>query len=79
MPSLTIDVDLRRQRWRDRDREVAPAMLPPAGTVSPVHVTLPVGSVPPSSADTKVVLSGTGSVMVTPVAAALPMFFTVIV
>ena len=31
------------------------------------------------SAETKLVLSGTGSVIVTPVASALPMFFSVIV
>jgi hypothetical protein len=53
-------------------------MLPPAGTVLPDHVTVPAEFVPPSAAETKLVLSGTGSVIVTPVAAALPMFFSVI-
>src|SRR6185436_16559063 len=52
-------------------------VLPPAGTVRFDHVTVPLEFVPPLSADTKVVLAGTGSVIVTPVAFALPMFFTV--
>ena len=51
--------------------------LPPAGTVSPDHVTVPALFVPPLSADTNDVFSGTGSVIVTSVAAALPMFFSV--
>ena len=49
------------------------------GTVSPDQVTTPFASaVPPLSAETKLVFAGIGSVIVTPVASALPMFFSVI-
>src|SRR4029079_15850605 len=51
-------------------------MLPPAAMFRPDHVTAPPEYVPPLSAEVKVVLARTGSVMVTPVAAALPMFLT---
>ena len=54
-------------------------MLPPAGTDLPDHVTLPPPPEPPSWAETKLVLAGIGSVMVTPVASALPMLRSVIV
>jgi len=58
-------------------------MLPPTpgvpvGTVSPDQVATPLTFVPPLSADTKLVFAGSGSVIVTPVAAALPMFLSVI-
>src|SRR6266542_3347837 len=75
-PSLTIDATLflialamLAVKWT--------AVLLPAAIVRPDHVTVPAEFVPPPSAETKVVFAGTGSVMVTPVAAALPMFLTV--
>ena len=52
---------------------------PPAGMVRPVHLTFGPDAAPPLSAETNVVLFGIGSVMETDVAAALPMFLTVIV
>ena len=48
------------------------------GTVNPDQVTTPFAYVPPLSAETKLVLAGSGSVRVTPVASALPMFLSVI-
>src|SRR6266446_2576832 len=51
--------------------------LLPAAIERPDQVTVPPEFVPPLSAETKLVLAGTGSVIVTPVAAALPMFFSV--
>src|SRR5215210_3390740 len=56
---------------------VAPA--PAFGTVRFFQVTTPFSNVPPLSADTKLVYAGSGSLTVTPVAFALPMFFSVIV
>src|SRR2546423_11309568 len=53
--------------------------LPADGTVSPDHVTAPPALAPPRSAETKLVLAGIGSVIVTPVAAALPMLRNVMV
>jgi hypothetical protein len=47
--------------------------------LSPDHVTRPWANVPPLSADRKLVLSGSGSVIVTPVASALPTFRSLIV
>src|SRR6185503_3734749 len=52
-------------------------VLPPAATERLDHVTVPPTFVPPPSAETNVVFAGTGSVIVTPVAAALPMFLSV--
>jgi hypothetical protein len=51
--------------------------LAPGAIVRPVHVTTPALFVPPLSAETKLVLSGSGSVIVTPVAGALPSFLSV--
>ena len=78
MPSLTMALVPPA-----RDGEIWTAKCtctwPPAGMVRSVH-RMPAGrSRPPWSADWKVVLGGSGSVMLTPVAGALPMFFTVIV
>src|SRR5258705_5543258 len=75
-PSLVIDVTLFL---------IALAMLtvkcterlPPAATVWFDQVTVPPEAVPPLSADTNVGLAGTGSVIVTVVASAFPMFLTV--
>ena len=85
-PSLTIEVTFffRASAMLTVKCTVA---LPPAGTDRPVHVTVlssflpfpPSDRVPPLSAETNDVLSGTGSVTVTSVAAAFPMFLTVIV
>ena len=56
------------------------AMLPPAGTVSPVHVTVAAGERPAVVGRHEAsCCAGIGSVIVTPVAAALPMFLSVIV
>ena len=52
------------------------AMLPPAGIDLPVQRTV-VSACPPWSAEMNVVFAGIGSVIVTPVAAALPMLRTV--
>jgi len=53
--------------------------LAPAAKVRPLQVTVPAEIVPPPLAETKLVLAGIGSLIVTPVAVALPMFLTVIV
>src|SRR3954447_5801096 len=75
-PSLTIDLTFLSSadatltvKWTET--------LPCAGTVSPLHWTLPLATVPPSCAAGDVVFAGTGSEIVTPVPAALPMFFSV--
>ena len=52
--------------------------LPADGTDSPDHLTVPPTFAPPLSADTKLVLAGIGSLIVTPVAAALPMLRSLI-
>ena len=77
MPSLTIDVTFVFSASLDAHGEVHRRRCPPDGMARPVHLTLPLLYVPPLSADMKVVLSGIGSVMVTPVASALPMFLRV--
>ena len=51
-------------------------MLPPLGTARFVQTTVPLTFAPPV-AETNVVFAGTGSVMTTPVASALPMFLSV--
>src|SRR5689334_11991922 len=53
--------------------------LPGDGIEMPDHFTVPPLFVPPESAETKLVLAGIGSLIVTPVAAALPMLRSVIV
>ena len=50
---------------------------PALGTVRFDQVTTPFCAVPPWSADTKLVFAGSGSLIVTPVASALPMFLSV--
>src|SRR2546425_4138876 len=54
-------------------------VLPPLVTVRFVQATVPLMFAPPLLAETNVVFAGTGSVRVTPVASALPMFRSVIV
>ena len=85
MPSLTIDFTLfcsafailtLNRTWIVPGTPGVPGE-PAFGTVSPLHVTLPFAKVPPLSADAKLVFAGIGSVIVTPVASALPMFFSV--
>ncbi len=49
----------------------------PAPSVGTDHETTPSERAPPPSADTKLVFAGIGSVIVTPVASALPMFRSV--
>src|SRR3954452_25410189 len=51
--------------------------LAPGASFATFHVTTPFDSAPPASADTKLVRAGTGSVIETSVASALPMFFSV--
>ena len=75
-PSLTIEATLFLMAFEMLTVKWT-VVLPPAATVRPDHVTVPLEFVPPPSAETKLVFAGTGSVIVTPVAAALPMFFTV--
>ena len=52
-------------------------VLPPLVTMRFVQVTVPLMFAPPLLAETNVVFAGTGSVSVTPVASALPMFLSV--
>src|SRR6266851_2843165 len=77
-PSSTIDVVFDFNPGSINTRRCT-AMLPPAAIDKPVHVAVPPALVPPLPAKTKLVFAGTGSVTVTPVAAALPMLRTVIV
>src|SRR6266702_2328368 len=53
--------------------------LPADGIEMPDHLTVPSLFVPPESAETKLVLAGMGSLIVTVVAVALPMLRSVIV
>src|SRR5438876_986215 len=54
-------------------------VLPPAGTVSPLQTARPLDRVPPLLADPNVVLTGTRSLIPTPVASALPTLRTLMV
>ena len=71
-PSLTIVATLCFSRESIRTVSFT-CLLSPAGIVKARHVTVPREYVPPSLAPAKLVSSGTGSVICTPVAAALPM------
>src|SRR5690242_14155813 len=77
-PSSTIEVTPDLRPGSILTRRCTDTLLAD-GIEMPVHFAAPPLLVPPASAETKLVLAGIGSVMVTPVAVALPMLRRVMV